>query len=184
MLVLELRKKNWKTNHCISGNYCHGNHDFQWCCRRYQITQTDVDMQSPLRADCWILIQHRKTIIKATPHQRWDLPTSRIHQSKQTLRLSYITHRQQRYLIFIISYWRWKPNQDKRLFPFIKALPHFNSVYFTATRADPLYSQQIIKLETFNPLISQVTSTFNFANAANPGNKGEQGSSAQPKTHM
>lgn len=40
----------------------------------YQITQTDVDMQSPLRADCWILIQHRKAIIKAAPHQRWAPP--------------------------------------------------------------------------------------------------------------
>lgn len=105
------------------------------------------------------------------------------HTSEQTLRLSYITHRQHRYLIFIISYWRWKPNQDERLFPFRKLFPHFTSIYFTATRADPLYSQPIIKLETVNPLISQVTSTFNFPNAANPGNKEEHGSSPQPETH-
>lgn len=81
---VELRKKNWKRDDYVSGHYCHGNHDFQWCCHRNQITQTDVDMQSPVRAGCWILIQHTKTIIKATAHQRWDLPPSTIHQSKHS----------------------------------------------------------------------------------------------------
>lgn len=53
----------------------------------YQITQTDVDMQSPLRADCWILILHRKAIIKAAPHQRWDTPPppTSVQTNTQTL---------------------------------------------------------------------------------------------------
>lgn len=61
-----------------------------------------------------------------TPEMRSSNPSSTpppLQQRKQTLKPSYITYRQQRYLIFISAYQRWKQNQEKRLFPLQKSAP-------------------------------------------------------------
>lgn len=129
-------------------------------------------------SESWLLnfnpTQESNNQSHTTPEIRYPpTPPTSVQTNTQTL----IYHPQAAEISHIYHYLpKVKTKSGGKAFPCAeKVLPYFNLVYFPATRADPLYRQQIIELETFNPLIWQVPSTFNSSNASNPGNKGEHG---------
>lgn len=82
-------------------------------------------------SESWLLnfnpTQESNNQSHATPEMRPPPP----HQCKQTLKPSYITHRRRSYLIFIITYRRWKQNQEERLYPVQKKSSHTSILFIS-----------------------------------------------------
>lgn len=143
-----------------------------------EITQTDL--HSPPRAECWILIQHWKAIIKAAQHERgapslllWHVrKCTQMHTKPPPTKTHWIHTLQKmhrKYFIFILLQVFKSRIRIRGSFTSNKNGSH-PSIYL-ASEAERFnrYSQQIIEWDTFNPLIWQVHSTFHSTNAPNPG---------------